>query len=172
MTTANLLDQSAHPDDAAIAQKTADSLRLRIRGYSYRRIAEELGIGKTLAHKYVVQALVEIREQNSESAHELRTLELERLDVMQAKLSPLGDADALDARTADTILRIMERRAKLIGLDAPIDARFGGLPGGAPISLSHDVDLTKLSIAELHEMERMLTVATPAAPPSPETTNG
>lgn len=53
-----------------------------------------------------------------EPADELRTMEVERLDVM---LDGLWDkASKGDTWSVDRVLRIMERRASLLGLDAPV----------------------------------------------------
>jgi hypothetical protein len=50
-------------------------------------------------------------------AQELRQLEAERLDAMTAALWPRA-MDG-DLRATDRILGIMDRRARLLGLDAP-----------------------------------------------------
>jgi hypothetical protein len=52
-----------------------------------------------------------------EQAQELRALEALRLDQMQAAL--WQQATDGDVRAIDRILRIMERRARLLGLDEP-----------------------------------------------------
>lgn len=50
----------------------------------------------------------------AESVEQVRTLELYRLDGMLEKLWKFRD----DPRTVDSILKVMDRRAKLMGLDA------------------------------------------------------
>jgi hypothetical protein len=89
------------------------ALEMRIAGASYEAIAQELGYrSRSGAYQAVMTAL---KRTLQEPANELRTLEVRRLDEMLADLwgkrkQPL---------VADRILRIMERRAKLLGLDAP-----------------------------------------------------
>ena len=63
-----------------------------------------------------------LREAVREPAEELRTLELERLDSLYATVTAIIETgspkDVLNA--IDRALRIMERRSKLLGLDAPV----------------------------------------------------
>jgi len=62
-----------------------------------------------------------------EPADEVRTLEVERLDSL---LNGLWQRRHVPEIT-DRILRIMERRAKLLGLDAPTRTELTGKDGGA-----------------------------------------
>lgn len=91
------------------------ALELRKAGFSYPTIAERLGYASPqAAFKAVDTAL---KKSIQEPADELRTLEVERLDGMLASLASQvkqGNHSAIDRA-----LRIMERRAKLLGLDAP-----------------------------------------------------
>ena len=56
-----------------------------------------------------------LAETAQEAADEVRALELARLDALLAALWPQQGEPAV----VDRVLRIMERRAKLLGLDAP-----------------------------------------------------
>jgi hypothetical protein len=97
------------------AEKQAQALQLRKAGASYDTIAEHLGYrGKQGAHKAVMAAL---RNSVREPAEEYKRLELERLDVAQVALWRQVQAGNLGA--IDRLLKIMERRARLLGLDAP-----------------------------------------------------
>jgi hypothetical protein len=93
--------------------KQLEALRMRMAGKSYFDIAEALGYaGWSGAHKAVSAGL---KKTLQEPADEVRRLEIERLDnllesIWQYRMKP----DYLDR-----ILKIMERRAKLLGLDAP-----------------------------------------------------
>ncbi len=156
--------QHAHPDAANREIILAECLRLRAKGYSYREIAEETGLtSKSTACLYVREALDEIREQNSESAMQLRQLELERLDMRDRKLWD-GDA-ALTPDVNNSLLRNSERRARLVGLDAPVDARFGGIPGATAIPVAHGFDTSKYTVEELEQLDTLLARQTA---PSPE----
>ena len=98
------------------------ALELRASGMRYQDIADKLGY-KTPggAYKAVKSALIKTLR---EPADELRNLEVERLDALLIDLWPNKHKPIY----TDRILRIMERRAKLLGLDAPIktDLTSGG----------------------------------------------
>jgi DNA-binding transcriptional MerR regulator len=101
------------PETAAARERAAKAMDLRKQGFTFDEIAVALGYtSRQRAHEAVMRMLKEIIR---EPAEELRTLELERLDAMFvvhfAKASK-GSVDSLGAA-----LRIMERRAKLMGID-------------------------------------------------------
>ena len=101
------------------AERRRQSLELRKNGVDYRRIAELLGYrGQSGAHSAVQTALAEITRS---AAEEVRTLELERLDALLFAIHDQVRVGHLPA--IDRALRIMERRARLLGLDlAPTPA--------------------------------------------------
>lgn len=104
-------------------ERQRQALELRKAGCSYRVIADQLGYANASgAIKAVAKAL---RASVQEPAAELRTLELERLDSLLRALWP----QAIKGNTAavDRVLKIMDRRAGYLGLDAP--ARFVGHVG-------------------------------------------
>lgn len=94
------------------------ALELRKAGYSYRAIAEELGISVSAAYRATTRALKRLNEKTQEEAEVVRRLELERLDDLLLAMWP--KAQNGDQGAVDRILRIMERRARLLGLDAPL----------------------------------------------------
>ena len=103
------------------AEKTAarrlQALELRKAGASYQQIGERLGISNGQAFQDVKREMAKIAEQATELATEVRQMELERLDAMHLGLWPEARKGHLGA--VDRVLRIMERRASLLGLDAP-----------------------------------------------------
>jgi hypothetical protein len=99
-------------------------LELRRAGASYRDIGEQLGISPSAAYKHVNVALNRLREDVNEQAGDLRTLELMRLDSLFEKA--YGAAMAGDLAATDRCLRCMERRSKLLGLDAALRAEISG----------------------------------------------
>lgn len=118
-------------------QRDADACRLRQRGHTYQQIADTLCYpDRTQARRGVERAMADVI---TEPAEEVRRFELDRLDhAYRAALAvlerehlvvdhgkvvyhddrPLRD-DAPVLQAIDRILRIQERRAKLLGLDAP-----------------------------------------------------
>lgn len=87
---------------------------MRAAGASFRAIGDQLGIDHTWARTLVLKAL---EEAVYEAADEMRTQEGMRLDRLQLGLWP--QAARGDTKAALAVVRIMERRAKLFGLDAP-----------------------------------------------------
>jgi len=104
--------------EAVARQKEA--LELRLQGLSYAAIAAKLNYkSPQAAHNAVMSA---IKRTLREPADAVRRLECERLDALQAALwQKLHE----DPAVADRILRVMERRARLLGLDAPASLEVG-----------------------------------------------
>ena len=90
------------------------ALNLRKAGTHYRDIAGVLDCSTSTAHELVQEALTAMIK---EPAKEVRDLEVARLDEMLKALWPA----VVQGRwlAVDRALRIMERRAALLGLDAP-----------------------------------------------------
>lgn len=112
------------------------ALELRRMAMGYQAIADHLGIGLATAHRHVMDALKEARAQISTEADTLKSEDLSRLDAMLAGLWPRASKG--EAVAVDRVLKIMERRAKLLGLDAPDRAELAG-PGGGPIPVASAV---------------------------------
>lgn len=99
-------------------QRQQAALELRRSGLSYSEIAHRIGIGKTTAHRLIEDAIREASATINDEAREMKALELSRLDGMLAGL--WTDARRGNVQAVDRVLKIMERRAKLLGLDAPV----------------------------------------------------
>jgi hypothetical protein len=103
-----------------VVNKQRQALELRQAGYGYDTIAEMLHYSdRSGAHKAVVAGLKACLR---EPAEQLRTLEEQRLDKLQTAV--WAKALSGDAKMLDRALRILERRAKLLGLDAPQRAKM------------------------------------------------
>lgn len=95
--------------------KQVHALELRKSGHTFEQIAAKLGYAsKSGASKAVHSAL---KKTIQEPADELRQLEMERMDALLAALWP--QAMQGSPRHAEMCLKIMDRRAAMIGLDAP-----------------------------------------------------
>lgn len=95
----------------------AEAVKLRKLGLPFQQIAERVGYSsRQAAHQAVTKALTEIREETQGTADDLRTLEAERLDHLW-RIAMTEAITNRDMRAIDTALRIMDRRAKLFGLD-------------------------------------------------------
>lgn len=93
------------------------AMSLRLENMSYREIAKEMGVAKGTAHRYVRAAVKLLQEKYSEKAEMIVVLEMNKLDKLEKALQK--EARKGDIKASTTILKIMERRARLIGLDAP-----------------------------------------------------
>ena len=100
---------------ALATERQRQALELHKAGFGYQAIADRLGYsGPSGAYAAIQSAL---RKTLQGPADELRKMEGERLDAMQVRLWPRaikGDLWAIDR-----VLKIMDRRARLFGLDAP-----------------------------------------------------
>lgn len=99
------------------------ALEMRKAGMTYTAIGKELGCSHQYAQVAVEAALKRVLQ---EPADAVRKLECERLDAMLLGTwarAATGNLGALDA-----VLKIMARRARLLGLDVPtISGVFGGV---------------------------------------------
>ena len=121
-------EQKASPRRIASAEKQRQALELRKAGASYDQIAEKLGWrGRSGAFNAVMRAL---RKTIQEPADDVRKLEVERLDALLLALWP--QARQGNQGAVDRVLRVMERRSKLLGLDAPTKQQVTG-EGGGPL---------------------------------------
>ena len=90
------------------------ALSLRLGGASYREIGRTLGVSHVTAFRYLRWAM---REYAAEPATQIRDMEVARLDRLMA--GHWEKAINGDVNSTRTVLTIMDRRAKLLGLDAP-----------------------------------------------------
>lgn len=134
------LPNNRRPGPTPDPDRDSEALELKKQGLTYRQIGDRLGCSPSTAYEAVQRALASTRQ---EPADALRRIEAERLDRMTVILEEvlhrrMGVVDALRSdpgldedgktgeasdelllKTVDRYLRIQERRAKLLGLDAP-----------------------------------------------------
>lgn len=111
----------AEPNRAALAERDAKIMRLRIAGWTLARIADQVGLSVSGVHAVIQQR---IAAEVQPAAAELRALEITRLDDLLARAyTVMADTDTsgeLRLKAIDRALRVAERRAKLLGLDSPV----------------------------------------------------
>lgn len=121
-----------HQLSGARAQRAAKALELRTQGWTLRQIATTLDISISTTQDDIARAL---RETVQQPADELRQVELEKLDRLERAANEVlarsydlyanngkntGEIDPRPKLGAiDRLVRIAERRARLLGLDAP-----------------------------------------------------
>jgi len=98
------------------ANLDTEALTLRSRGYKYQQIADQMGCSKPTAYARVQRALAAIP---AEAVEEYRKLEGDRLDTL-LNIAMYEAQTRKSMYAIDRVLSIMERRAKLMGLDAPV----------------------------------------------------
>lgn len=145
----------------AALQRRQLCVELRRSGKSYDEIAHQVGISKSQAHRHVESALAEAREAIDADAVELKAQELDRLNAMLSGL--WTEARRGNHGAVDRVLKIMERRAKLLGLDAPLKvAKTNGAGDDAPDPTTYIVP-----VPPTMSMEEWLQQFNPiASPPS------
>jgi hypothetical protein len=72
------------------------------------------------AHKDVARELQHLREEINDDRRDILALELERLDDLLKGLWQEAVRKSPDHAAVDRVLKILERRAKLLGLDRPV----------------------------------------------------
>ncbi len=122
----------------AAAERRIAALKLRQAGHSYRQIGAKLGISDVQALRDVRRALAALDAVQRVEAEHLRALERARLDAMLVPM--LAKAEEGDCRAAECVLRIMERRARLDGLDAPSS------------TMAFNIDVTQLTDEQLERI--------------------
>ena len=113
--------------DEKIAKRRAKAFDLRINGANYRQIAAELSVSIQTVSNDINGELDRLKKATAGEAERLRDIELHRLDrwqrAMTAKMAN-GSTQAVQQ-----LIKISERRAKLLGLDAPTSVTHDGLEG-------------------------------------------
>jgi hypothetical protein len=102
---------------STIAERRFMALEFRKSGLSYRAIGEKLKIDYTQAWRDVRDALKILADKTTEKADEVRQIELERLNDLTKGLEPFAMTG--NPSSVMAYLKVMERRAKLLGIDAP-----------------------------------------------------
>lgn len=111
----NLKVVTAEEADIELKKRDARVFELRIQGYTFIQIASEVGFsgpsGAWQAYQRIKSEVI------FESIEEARHLEIMRLDELH--LAVWDRALSGDLPSANCVLKIMDRRAKLLGLDKP-----------------------------------------------------
>lgn len=107
---------------AAIDRDT-EILELRKRGLTFAQIGAQVGCNRSNVHHRIQKYMESIGNENLQLAEEYREIEAAKLDMVEEALMPKmlqGDVEAVSAG-----IRLMARRAKLLGLDMTNDGKGG-----------------------------------------------
>lgn len=119
--------------DIELKQRTAEAVSLRVAGWTYADIADHLGYESELdAGGAVRRAMMKLDKETRENLAQIRQMDLQRLDWLwrkiHDKIENAGDKGVESPMIAAAV-KVIERRAKLIGADAPTkhehDVQFG-----------------------------------------------
>lgn len=138
---------------ARAAVRRKEALALRVQGLTYEEIGAKLGITKQSVSVLMKKELAEVARERRELAEYQIDTELEAVNFALAGLAPKVKKG--DPMAAQAFFRGLERRAKLLGLDAPEKHH-------------HTHDVRKLSDAELDAEINRLSGGAGAPAPSPE----
>lgn len=147
-------------EDARLSEARQTAMELRKGGMSYRAIAQTMGVNVHTAYDYVQAELLELRKETTEDTQTVRDMELARCDEMMAGLEE--GIKAGDPMSVNAAIRVMERRARLMGLDAPEKKSVTGVIVSAEMVASLSDEQIRLQILEL--MDRVSVAALPALP--------
>lgn len=113
-----------NPDRSTLAMRETRAVEMRKAGATYDQIADALDCTRSTAYRTVMRALA---RNQSEEVEEFRMIEGARLDRLQ--MAVWNRAVSGSESAINTVLRIMDRRARLFGLDAPskVDVRTDAL---------------------------------------------
>jgi len=104
-------------------ERRLKAFAMRKRGYTFEQIGDALNISRQAAHKLVDNYITEMEALTDEEAKKLIKIELSRLDDLMtvAYNSAMNDKETPGNRlkAIDRVLKVMERRSNMLGLDAP-----------------------------------------------------
>jgi len=102
-----------------VIEKETKILQMRKMGLTWAQIGQSVGLSQAGAYGAYRRALSRVPD---ELASELRKIDNERIDALITASWP--DAMRGSARHLEVLVKLLERRAKLMGLDAPILQRI------------------------------------------------
>lgn len=106
-------------EQKAILARRAACFKMRMQGRTFPEIAEALGYNsKQAAWSDYQAALRDARAEYADDLEELRAFELVRLDAIAARAWVYDETGEIKA--LDVLLKVADRRARLLGLDQPV----------------------------------------------------
>lgn len=100
-----------------MAERRAKSVTLYKAGWTYRDIAAELDVSHDTIAKDIQTTLAQYAKISEKEAEEIRFVHVERIQAaVKAIWQSVGKGNL---KAIHTLIRLMEREAKLLGLDAP-----------------------------------------------------
>ncbi len=129
------------------AQVEAKCVELRLAGKTYLEIGVEVGHNASFVMKILRRVYHRLTNEGKQDAIHLRGLEIARLDALQSNL--WARAMKGDLQFVDRVLRIIEQRTSLLGLNSPEVIAFH-----AQINVQKPADLTDEQLVQIIETFR------------------
>jgi hypothetical protein len=110
-------------------QKMVAAANMRKEGHGYPHIATTIGCSRSYAEKLVRKALREIIEESFQELVKIETARLDAIFLPAFLAATQTDKDGnpiFNKEATDTAIKIMERRARFLGLDKPVKAEISG----------------------------------------------
>jgi hypothetical protein len=153
--------------ELAIEKRRVKATKLRLAGWSMRDIAAHLKCSLGTVHTDLEAVLARTQETANQYLTREKALSLARLDV--ATKGIWAGVESGDKEAVDGLVKLENRRAKLLGTDAPAKQELSG-PAGAPIPIDARGTL-------LDKLARLIAREAPpggeaANPPEPEPAGG
>jgi hypothetical protein len=139
------------------AERATWALDLRKAGLTFREVGRRMGVTEQRAHRIVTEELARLNAKRAESAEAVSRLELERLDALLRAVwekAVGGDAKAISAA-----LKIVERRAALLGLNL--------VRHEVKVTETHELNVTAVIDRYAAELDRQLGARPLALPGGP-----
>jgi len=139
--------------ELAIEQRRERITKLRISGWSIRDIAAHIGCSIGTVHGDLSAVLERTQDAANDATKRERAVSLARLDVATKGIWPEVETGGVEA--VDRLVKLEQRRARLLGLDAPARQEISGPGGGAvPIEARSALE------SKLDELRKRLTAGT------------
>ena len=158
MTSTQLAPPPLHPDDsppppatrkAALQYRRDRVMTLLVEGCTVVEIARQLDVTPTQVNTAMTQALKEASA-HAPSVNQYKEIHHQRVaELLNAWWEPAKTSEI----AFDRVLKLMEREARLLGLDAPLKRELTGKDGG-PIQAN--VDLTTVSTDDIRELRDLI----------------
>ena len=138
-------ESKTSPRRLAAADRQRQALDLRKAGVSFDLIAQQLGYASRQGAHMAVEAALQKTLQAP--GDDLRQLDIARLDSLLLAVWPQARQGMLDY--VDAALKILTRRAKLLGLDAPVKMVGPGAGGELVLRVVYDDE----KVIDAHHIE-------------------
>lgn len=116
-----------------VAVREMQAIELMLAGANYSEVGRGIGLTESGARQLVLRIMNRWKAEHEEKIGLLREMEVRRMDrLFMALYSMATNTQSPNLAASAQAVRIAERKAKLLGLDAPAQLEVGS-PAGGPI---------------------------------------